>query len=242
MHNKPTLNTLDIFTLLQPQPGERILDLGCGMGDFTAKIAAAGAIPTGIDFSEVMIKRAKQKYSELEFQVEDASQYRTDIPFDAVFSHATIHWIKDAPAVVRSIWMALREGGRLVAEFAGSGNLAIITAAMKEALEDHGYAWAGRSPWYFPTIGEYSGLLEQAGFRVTWAQHFDNPTPLKHEAGIRAWLDGFAGYFFPDVSAEDKASIYSSIEAKVKPRLLKGEQWTIDTSRLRIIATKKHSE
>jgi trans-aconitate methyltransferase len=228
-----------VFSLLQPRPGERILDVGCGTGDLTAEIAAAGAIPTGIDLSEEMVKRARQKYPGLNLQVEDACHYRTDVGFDAVFSHATLHWIKDAAAVARSIWLALREGGRFVTEFAGSGNVAVLTAAMEQALEAHGYAWAGRNPWYFPTVGEYASLLEQTGFRVTLAQIFDRPTPLKGDTGVRDWLDRFAGYFFLDVTAADKASIYRAIEAQVKPHLDRGGQWMADTRRLRIVAIKE---
>ncbi|MBT2292532.1 methyltransferase domain-containing protein [Paenibacillus albidus] len=229
----------EILSMLQPGPNERILDVGCGNGDLMAEIAAAGALPTGIDLSEEMVRRARQKYPELNFQVEDICHYRTDVRFDAVFSNAALHWIKDAPAVAQSIWLALREGGRFVAEFAGSGNVAVLTSAMQQVLEEHDYAWAGRNPWYHPTIGEYASLLEQTGFRVTLAQHFDRPTPLKGNIGVWGWLDGFAGYFFRDVTSEDRATIYRAIEAKVKPHLERGGQWMIDTSRLRILAIKE---
>ncbi|HWH71149.1 MAG TPA: methyltransferase domain-containing protein [Candidatus Sulfotelmatobacter sp.] len=230
-----------VLSWLQPRPGERILDLGCGMGDLTAEIAAAGAIPTGIDHSEEMVRRARQKHPELNIQQADACHYRTDLPFDAVFSNATLHWIKDAAAVARTIWLALRVGGRFVAEFAGKGNVATLTGAMEEALKAHGYAWAGRNPWYFPTIGEYATLLEQTGFRVTLVQHYDRLTPLKADAGVRAWLDGFAGHFFPDVTPADKASIYSAVEAQVKPHLHREGQWMVDTSRLRVVAIKERA-
>ncbi|MCR8656477.1 class I SAM-dependent methyltransferase [Paenibacillus endoradicis] len=228
----------DAMFLLQPQKGERILDLCCGNGNLTAQIAAAGAIPTGIDLSEDMIKRAKGNYPDLNIHVADATQYRTDTHFDAVFSNAAIHWIKDAPAVASSIWLALRDGGRFVAEFAASGNIAVITNAIKQELQAHGYEWEGRNPWYFPTIGEYTSLLEQTGFRVMFAQHFDKLSPLKGDGGIRRWLDGFNDHFFHDVSSTDKASIYNAIEDRVKPQLEQDGQWLIDTSRMRIIAIK----
>ncbi|MBV6716433.1 class I SAM-dependent methyltransferase [Paenibacillus chitinolyticus] len=229
----------EVLSLLLPQSGERILDVGCGTGDLTAKIAAVGAVPTGIDLSEEMVRRAGQKYPELNFQVEDVCHYRTDVRYDAVFSNAVLHWIKDAPAAARTIWLTLREGGRFVAEFAGRGNVAALTTAMEQELEAHGYTWAGRSPWYFPTIGEYASLLEQTGFRVMLAQHFDKPTPLKGDIGVRKWLDSFADYFFRDVTLADKASIYRAIEAKVKPHLVREGQWMMDTSRLRIVAVKE---
>ncbi|WP_433923521.1 class I SAM-dependent methyltransferase [Paenibacillus taichungensis] len=230
---------VDILSLLQPQTGERILDIGSGNGDLTAKIAAAGAIPTGIDLSERMVTLAQQKYPDLNVQVKDASQYRTDEPFDAVFSHAALHWINNPAATTRSIWLALREGGRFVAEFAGSGNIAILITAMKQALEEHGYTWAGRNPWYHPTLGEYANLLEQNGFRVTFAQHFDKPAPLKGEEGLRNWLNSFADYFFKDVSSADLESIYQAILTEVKPHLEREGQWFLDTTRLRIVAIKE---
>jgi len=235
INNKPNVNLL---AQLQPQAGERILDLGCGNGNLTVQIADAGAIPTGIDLSEAMISKAQEKYPQLNIHVADARHYRTESPFDAVFSNAAVHWIKDAPAVAHTIWLALRQGGRFVAEFAGSGNVALLTNAIKQELESRGYAWEGRNPWYFPTIGQYSSLLEQTGFRVMFAQHYDNPSPLKGEHGIRKWLEMTASHFFIDVTAADQESIYCAIEEKLKPQMEQDGQWTIDTSRLRIIAVK----
>ncbi|WP_211746181.1 class I SAM-dependent methyltransferase [Paenibacillus sp. Marseille-Q4541] len=247
LNNEVATNPLDyfnnpkdeVFSLLQPQPDEQILDVGCGNGGFMARIAAAKAIPTGIDLSEDMVRRAKEKYPELNIQVEDICHYRTEIRYDAVFSHAVLHWIKDAPAVAESIWLALRNGGRFVAEFAGSGNVASLTTAIEEELEARGYASAGRSPWYLPTIGEYASLLEKTGFRVILTQHFDRPSPLKRDVGIRVWLESFADYFFFDVTTAEKESIYQAIEAKLKPKLYHDGQWFIDTSRLRVVAIKE---
>lgn len=238
-HSAPftALQETPILSLLQPSHGERILDVGCGNGDLTAKIAAAGALTTGIDFLKETIRQAKQKYPDMNIQVANACHYRSEEPFDAVFSHAVLHWIKDAPAVVQSIYLALKTGGRFVAEFAGSGNTAILIAAVREELHSRGYEWEGRNPWYHPTIGKYANLLEQNGFRVSLVQHVDQFTPFK--PGARKWLDSFAEYLFSGIAPEEQDVIMEAVEKKVQPQLMRDGQWYLDRSRLRVVAMKE---
>lgn len=228
----------ELLTWLRPEPGERILDLGCGNGDLTAAIAAAGASPTGIDASEETIRRAKQRYPDLDLHIADARRYRSDRRYDAVFSHAALHWIQDAPAVAETIRLALRKGGRLVTEFAGKGNVAALTGAIEQVLKTYGFPWEGRNPWYHPSIGEYASLLEQIGFRVTFARHLDAPRPLNGEEGLRKWLDSFAEHFFPEIVPSERGPLYDAIVSLAKPALYKEGQWMLDTSRLRIMAVK----
>jgi trans-aconitate methyltransferase len=238
-HSAPStaLQETHILSLLQPSQGERILDVGCGNGDLTAKIAGAGALPTGIDFSEETIRQARQKYPDMNIQVANACHYRTEEPFDAVFSHAALHWIPDAPAVVQSIQLALKEGGRFVAEFAGSGNTAILITAVREELDARGYEWEGRNPWYHPTIGEYANLLEQNGFRVSLAQHVDQFTTFK--PGVRKWLNSFAEYLLSGIMPAEQEVIKDAVEKKVQPQLMREGQWYLDRSRLRVVAIKE---
>src|SRR4051794_11062207 len=88
----------EVIELLAPADGERILDLGCGTGHLTAQIAACGAEVIGIDRSPEMIATARRNYPHLRFEVADAESFRFDAPFDAVFSNAAIHWMKDQQA------------------------------------------------------------------------------------------------------------------------------------------------
>lgn len=229
---------VELLSWLRPEPGERILDLGCGNADLTAAIAAAGAIPTGIDASAETIRQAKQRHPELDLQNKDARTYRSDSLYDAVYSHAALHWIQDAPAVAETIRLALRKGGRFVAEFAGKGNIAVLTGAIEQVLKTHGYPWEGRNPWYHPSIGEYASLLERSGFRVTFARHLDLPTPLSGEEGLRKRIDGFAESFFHGIAPSERAALYDAVVSLAKPALYKDGQWMLDISRLRIIAIK----
>jgi trans-aconitate methyltransferase len=222
--------------MLQPSPRERILDLGCGNGVLTAKIAATGAITTGIDFSEKSIAQAIEKYPELDFQIADAAHYRTKERYDAVFSHAAFHWMADAPAALKTVQLALKKGGRLVTEFAGSGNTAILLHGVRDELLERGYSWEGRNPWYHPTVGEFSSLLEQQGLRVLFIQHMDTIRPLKQ--GVRQWLSSFASYLFRDIEADEQEMIMKVVENKVEAQLYREGQWNLDISRLRVVAVK----
>src|SRR6185295_14035110 len=87
-----------VIELLAPEAGEKILDLGCGTGHLTSLIAEAGALVVGVDKSPKMIESARASYPELEFVESDATGLDYDLEFDAVFSNATIHWIKDQRA------------------------------------------------------------------------------------------------------------------------------------------------
>jgi trans-aconitate methyltransferase len=230
-----------MLELLAPQSGERILDVGCGTGDLASEIAAAGAEPVGIDLSAEMIERARQKYPSIRFDVANAETFRTTERYDAVFSNAALHWMKRPADVIESIWLALRPGGRFVAEFGGKGNVEGIVEAIAKVLHGKGILAEERNPWYFPSIGEYSALLEKQGFRVVIAIHFDRPTPLGDgERGLENWLDAFAGNFFYDLSEAEKRKAYQEIADILKPRMYAENGWIADYSRIRVVARKPY--
>ena len=229
----------ELLQLLHPRQEEHILDAGCGTAELTARIAATGASVLGIDSSAASVERAKAQYPQLDLRVADLTAYRSELSFDAVFSHAVLHWITDAEAAARSIWHSLRPGGRFVAEFAAQGNTATILKALQQALLNHGYTWEGRNPWYHPTIGEYASLLERLGFRVLQAQHLDRPTPMRAEGGIRTWLSRFTPLFFQDVTVGDQTSILEATLSELEPLLVREGHWILEKSQLRIVAVKK---
>lgn len=230
-----------IFDMLAPAPDEKILDIGCGTGDLTQKIAEAGAIPTGIDASPEMITTAKQKYPDVTFIKADASSFRSDQRFDAVFSNAALHWMKEAEQVIQTIAAVLKPGGRFTAEFGGKGNIQKVLEGMEVVLnEKHKISVAKNTPWYFPSIGEYTQLLEKHAFRVTYAEHFDRPTILNDGIdGLDHWLDSFADDFFPSLSTIERKSAYAAIKNHLTEDLYVDKGWQLDYKRLRIIAVKQ---
>jgi trans-aconitate methyltransferase len=225
----------DLIDLLRPTPGERILDLGCGTGHLTAKIAESGAEVIGVDSSPSMIGQARQNYPRLKFVLADAREFHFSERFDGIFSNAALHWIPEAEAVVQRISAALHPGGRFVAEMGAKQNTVRLTTALDATLRERGYR--PRNPWYFPSAGEYSSLLERYGFEMRHVSVFDRWIKLEHpERGLREWLEMFAWSWFENVGDADE--IVRDVETRLRRSLWCSGAWWVDYKRLRIVARK----
>ena len=226
-----------LVELLAPQPSEAILDLGCGTGQLTNQIAQSGAHVTGLDHSETMLETARQNYPDLTFMHGNATSFALGEPYDAVFSNAVLHWVTEAQAAAKCIAAALKPGGRFVAEFGGRGNVSNIIEATQMVLR----RYTGHEVphgWYYPSIAEYSTLLESCGLEVTQAWLFDRHTPLEGEAGMRNWLTMFAERMFIELNAAQKEEALTEIEMYLRESNYDGGQWYADYRRLRVVAIK----
>jgi SAM-dependent methyltransferase len=170
--------------LLEPQPGEHILDIGCGDGTLTLKIKEVGADVLGIDNSESMIAEARAKG--LDARLMDAAELKYSEAFDAAFSNATLHWVLAKDRAARAIWFALKPGGRFAGEMGGDGNLAHLREALDDVLVLHGYGPPTYAANWYPTVEEFVGTYESAGFRDIDARLIERPTPLEH--GVAPWV------------------------------------------------------
>lgn len=225
-----------VVELLDAKPGERILDLGCGTGQLTNKIAESGTEVTGLDASPEMIGQARQNYPQLKFVLQNAATMDFDQEFDAVFSNAALHWMLDAEAVARGIARALRRGGRFVAEMGGKGNIARIEAAIESVLSRRGIR-PERRTWY-PSLGEYAALLERCGLEIRTALLFDRPTPLEGPAGIENWIHQFKAYCFEGLSGDQRTEALRDTIELLRPSLFRDGGWYADYRRLRIVGVK----
>jgi trans-aconitate methyltransferase len=224
-----------LIDILRPQARERILDLGCGTGHLTSKIAESGATVTGMDSSPPMVAQARQNFPAVKFVLADAANFHFDDPFDAVFSNAALHWIHDAEGVIRSVRAALRPGGRFVLEMGAKGNIARIRKAIEDVLTASGKS--PRSPWFFPSLAEYATLLEKHGFEVRTAQFFDRWPKLEHpERGLREWLEMFAGSYFEGIPGAERDALVRVIEERLRLELFRDGAWWADYRRLRVEA------
>jgi trans-aconitate 2-methyltransferase len=230
----------ELIELLSPQPGEYILDLGCGTGQLTWKIADSGARVMGIDNASTMIEQARKNYSSLRFEVADGVNFNFTDAFDAVFSNAVLHWIKEPELAIINIWHALKPGGRFVAEFGGKGNLQAIIAAMYSAIAALNYPGSPElNPWYFPSLGEYATLLERQGFRVTNATWFERPTPLKGgEVGLRNWIELIGNNFLLGIPSAQHNDFVQHVEQDLRPKFYRDGSWFADYRTLRVVAQK----
>ena len=225
----------DVVGLLDPEADERILDLGCGTGHLSARIAASGADVVGVDSSAEMITQARESYPDCEFVHADARSFAFEEPFDAVFSNAALHWIPEQDAVLESISTALVPDGRFVAELGGAGNVSAIVDTVREVAADRGYDVT--SPWYFPTIGEYTTRIESHGFETQYASLFDRPTELENGSdGLANWLDMFGDSLLAPIPESEQPELISTIENQLRDDYYQDGVWIADYRRLRIVA------
>ncbi len=215
--------------LLDPQPGEAILDVGCGDGALTERILERGASVVGIDSSLSMIGAARARG--LDARLMDAAQMKFGEAFDAVFSNATLHWVFDKERAARAIWFALKPGGRFAGEMGGEGNLFMLRQALDDELVARGYGPPTYAANWYPCVEEFVALYESVGFRDVDARLVERPTPLEH--GVAAWVLTFrAGWLDrAGVPDDERHSVADAVAARVGTD-------TADYVRLRFIMRK----
>jgi len=228
----------DLVELLDPRPGERVLDLGCGTGTLAHSIAARGASVIGIDSSATMIEQAREKYPGLEFDVADARTFTLATPVDAIFSNAALHWVKPPHEAIARMVAAVTPGGRIVIELGGRGNVQHVLDAASQAGTALGYDLASVIDInYFPSIGEYASLLEAGGFEVGFATLFDRPTKLDDaEQGLANWYAMFRPGVFQVIPASEHAAFLAAVSDALRPALWHDGAWFADYKRLRVVA------
>ena len=215
--------------LLDPKPGERILDIGCGDGALTHKIAERGASVVGVDMSGELLAVARA--IGLEVRQADAADMDFDSAFDAAFSNAALHWMLDKERVAAAVFRALKPGGRFAGEMGGEGNLAVLREALDAELIARGYPPPLDASNWYPSVEEFAAVYEAAGFGAIDARLIERPTILAH--AVAEWVTTFrAGWLDrAGVPEEERAEIASAVENAVGTD-------TADYVRLRFIMRK----
>ncbi len=224
-----------LLQLLDAQPGELILDLGCGDGVLTEKIADYGCAVIGVDSSFSQLKAAKDRG--LNVIVMDGHQLSFRRQFDAVFTNAALHWMKQPEAVVAGVANSLKRAGRFIGEFGGKGNVATIRSALHAGLRRHAIDPTPIDPWYYPSPQEYSALLSKAEFIVNYIDLIPRPTRLPGD--ILDWFEVFAQPFTQALAESKRESFLKEVRNELATCLRDGDgKWTADYVRVRFKATR----
>lgn len=224
-----------LLALLDAKPGETVLDLGCGDGALTEKIAAAGCRVYGCDASQAQLQAVRHKG--IESFVMDGQQLGLKRRFDAVFTNAALHWMKYAEQVVAGVANALKLGGRFVGEFGGQGNVETIRQALHSALRKRNIDPWTVDPWFYAAPQEYTEMLNRHGFTVDYIELIPRPTKLPGD--ILGWLEVFAQPFTKAVAETDRPGFLAEVRGELEPTLRKtdGSRYA-DYVRLRFKATR----
>lgn len=214
-----------------------ILDLGCGTGTLTAQLAGLCAKVVGVDSSQNMINKAKEQFSDIEFKVCDAMALPFEKEFDVVFSNAVFHWISDHNTLLKNIYKVLKPQGLLVCEFGANDNIATIENAFATACKYLGYGY--ETKFNFPTVENFSKLLENSGFAIDKIYAYDRPTVLKDgEQGLSNWMKQFFASELTVMPENIQAMVLKKAEEISGDDLWNGKEWVADYRRLRAIAHK----
>ena len=221
------------MALLDVQPDERVLDLGCGEGTLSEELVARGAQLVGIDTSEQFLEAAHSRGVRVRYMDGEALEFENE--FDAVFSNAALHWMRNPDAVIQGVYRALRPGGRFVGEFGGHGNAAAISVAVRAVRARRGIP--DDPPRYYPSVDEYRARLEAGGFAVETIAAIPRPTPLP--TGIEGWLATFERPMLKELTLEEQDEVIADIADELRPVLCDSAgTWTADLVHLRFSARK----
>lgn len=226
-----------VVELLGPRAGERILDIGCGDGVLTAAIAQAGAAVVGVDASPAMVAAARARG--LDARVMDGEALDFTDAFDAAFSNAVLHWMRDSGAVARGVFRALKPGARFVGEMGGAGNCATLWDGIHAELAARGLSLPAEELHWYPTVSDFTRVYAGAGFTDIAAELIPRPTPLP--TGAKGWIETFMTGPFnaTGISAATQGEIAQAIDARVADRLRGPDGgWVADYVRLRFTMRK----
>lgn len=221
-----------------PTKANKILDLGCGTGTLTKRLAERCDYVLGIDSSAAMIKAAIKSYPNLDFAIVDALEISYDSEWDVVFSNAVFHWINNHNLLLQKIYNALKPNGKLICEFGAYGNISIIENGFSCALQKSGVQYM--SKFNFPTVNDFAYLLIKNGFMVDKIYDYDRPTPLKDgDKGLYKWAIQFFQSELEKLPLEQQNRVLDTMESITKNKIWNGTCWVADYKRLRVIATKQ---
>ncbi|KAJ9500532.1 hypothetical protein H2202_003748 [Exophiala xenobiotica] len=248
--------TQRLVQYLDPQPADRIIDVGCGDGKFTANFLDDVAYVYGIDASSSFIEAAQNDFgsSKAVFEVVDCRRLEEDPRvmeggWDKVVSNAALQYILRDPSTrmhtLEACFKSLKPGGTFVFEMGGAGNIAEAAAAMTSALKHSGLSVQearDASPWFFPSQTWMETALTKIGFHVEKLEVEYRPTKLEQGpggSGLDGWLRLICAGMLDRVLEHQRDSVVHEVCDVLRDVVTRedGSQW-LGFVRLRGVARK----
>jgi trans-aconitate 2-methyltransferase len=226
---------MEVLELLRLNGDEVAVDAGCGSGRVTAELAKR--LPNGrviaVDGSEAMVAKARERLGErADYLVSDLVELELPKPADLIFSTATFHWIGDHDRLFRQLRVALKPGGRLVAQCGGFGNVTGHMRAIAAVAADPEYGQhlsEARGLWNFTSPEETEPRLCAAGFEEVrcWLE----PKPVTPERPLEFISTVTLGPILDQLPPEKRRPFAEAVLVE------EGDPLVLDYVRLNIEAT-----
>ncbi|MCM1129949.1 MAG: methyltransferase domain-containing protein [Alistipes senegalensis] len=226
---------MPIIELMDPKPGERILDVGCGFGAVCQLLDEKGCRTVGIDISDSVVEAARELG--VDARLANAESMTFNEEFDAVYSVSALHWMRHLDRVAAGIMRALKPGGRFVGELGGRGSIVKIIAAIRQVMLKNGIEMESVRSWYFPSVSEFAAVLEKAGFAIRSVELIERPTVLPGD--VRDWMKMFGRHYMDAWDPSEHERFLDAIrDAAAQAMVNEQGEWVADYRRLRFMAVK----
>jgi trans-aconitate 2-methyltransferase len=224
-HDERSLPFFDLLALIEPRPGMRAVDLGCGTGELTRvlheRLGCASTV--GYDGSAEMLEKERARpaappgLSFAQARVEDLSLPKGSV--DLVFANASLHWVADHRALFARLAGWLAPGGQLAVQVPHNHDYATHVLARELAQSPR---FAARLDGYVPPIHvleprDYALLLSDVGFRPTRIRMEVYTHLLPSSEGVFEWV---RGSLLTSFRARLDASDYEAFEREYRLELL----------------------
>jgi 2-polyprenyl-6-hydroxyphenyl methylase/3-demethylubiquinone-9 3-methyltransferase len=164
----------------------RVLDLGCGDGSLTARLAAAGSWTIdGVDFSTSGIARAQERYPDLAFRVHDIAKPLGTSDYDVVVSAEVIEHLLLPRALFHRATEALRPGGLLILTTPFHGYLKNVALAVTNSFDKHWHVHEDYGHVKFFSVASLTAMATECGFVVNAVHRVGRVPVLAKSMAVR---------------------------------------------------------